>query len=262
MSSATVFPIARACILIRRCEEHFARQGWMTDGPVESLAPEARLLLDLREYLRQANIPDAPVSQAADYIGNFMAGKSLAADLIEAALTIAGTGYEADRAAIQARYRGRGVPQMDFMAPYFERLQAEPELGDGFRAALGSHLVACGNAGDTPDGLRRLTFEDYMGGPGTEYVAEEGASDTPEPASPIPDRGRDLPALLARLDIYVDATEHIPHGKGDADAVFPIMHSGTGFPAGVWCLLGQVREAQERGDTETTLRLLDRKSVV
>lgn len=115
--------------------------------------------------------PAAPVSP--EYIRNFMAGKALAADLIQAALTIAGTGYEADRAAIQARYRGRGVPQLDFLAPFFVRLQAEPQLADGFRAALGSHLVACGNAGDTPDGLRELPFEEYTGGPGTKYVAEE-----------------------------------------------------------------------------------------
>lgn len=101
----------------------------------------------------------------------FMAGKALAADLVEEAIALDDAGD--DGGELEASYRGRGVAQNSFALRYLRQVIEQPDLLDGFSAALSCTLAAAGSANAAPEELRSLTFEDCIGGPNTKYISDE-----------------------------------------------------------------------------------------
>jgi hypothetical protein len=101
---------------------------------------------------------------------DFMAGKALAADMIEEAEAIATEG----RAELEASLRGRDVPQDLFVAKYLEAVNADTSLAQGFEAGLSGNLVATCTGGNlSGDFVRQLTVDECHGSPDTKYMAEE-----------------------------------------------------------------------------------------
>jgi len=104
----------------------------------------------------------------------FLAGVALCADMIQVAIDLDAAGDdECDAASLWACVRGRGVQQRSFAAEFLNKITAQPELLEGFAAALSSHLVATGNGGEDPYQLKNFTERDHVGGPDTMYLEEE-----------------------------------------------------------------------------------------
>jgi hypothetical protein len=105
---------------------------------------------------------------------HFMAGKALAADLLDAAQSLSAD----NTVELLAMYRGRNVPQVVFMRDYFETVVARPHLAEGFFASL-SAFTALAFAGPIdPEQIREATYLDCVGGPDTVYVEEEETQST------------------------------------------------------------------------------------
>lgn len=88
-------------------------------------------------------------------VENFMRGKCLAAYLVKTAEPHT----DGDDASLNASYRDDGVPQVNFARPMLERLLAEPDLMDGFSAALSSMLAELGKPSGTGEGTAVLSYE-------------------------------------------------------------------------------------------------------
>jgi hypothetical protein len=107
----------------------------------------------------------------------FMAGKGLAADMLERG-QILGSSTTDHTAHLEAYYRGRGVPQDVFVRPYFDKIENEPALREGFMAALSEIMV--NGEGANAEHMREATYLDCVGGPETEYMSEEGVEPVSE----------------------------------------------------------------------------------
>lgn len=117
--------------------------------------------------------PDWPTESYEDaYARDFMAGKSLGADLLDAAIAAEAEG---DHSELLAYYRGRDTTQKEFVRPFFDAVRADPSLADGFFAVLSGHLICAPEAGAVPDSVRSASYEDCVGGPDTKYMAEDMA---------------------------------------------------------------------------------------
>lgn len=136
----------------------------------------------------------SPQRPDAKTLRNFMLGKGLAARMIAKAIEISEEG--SDRAYLEARYRGRDVPQDVFVRPFFASLLANPEMLDGFMAALANTLVTAGSGNDCPEKMSSLLWDDIAGHVDTKYCADEVAP----PAEP-----RALDLILDKLDKHLNA---------------------------------------------------------
>ena len=135
-----------------------------------------------------------PQRPDAKTLRNFMAGKALVADIVTKAREISDEG--SDRAFLQARYRGRNIPQDVFVRPFLQKLLGKPELLEGFAAALGDTLALAGNALECPDATRATTWDDIVGHAHTQYCAEE---------EPLPVERQPLEIILDKLDEHLTA---------------------------------------------------------
>lgn len=157
--------------------------------------------------------------EAAD---NFMAGKALAADLIEVSLAANRTG---DRADLLAKYRGRNVSQDVFARDYLDAVHARPHLVEGFCAGLSAFLASAPTAALTPASVREASYLDCVGGPDTVYEGDEinvsGAQPpTQPPASlaPEPDWVTGMLRILGKLSELARAAGQIdPGGRSNTE---------------------------------------------
>ncbi len=143
------------------------------DAYLGAQSPEAK------RRQRSGSVAVPPTSHAADE-ATFMAGKALVAEMVGKAQAISEAG--SDQAALEAAYRGRGVPQDVFTRPYIEAVAADEKLRTGFCAALASVLQQAGSAMDGPSTIRSITFKEWTGGPDVKYTAEQDEeSDSADP---------------------------------------------------------------------------------
>lgn len=166
--------------------------------------------------------PPLPITAVDQLVADaFMSGKDLCCELVEEAIRIEQSG--SDESELSAAWRGRGVPQNNFARRFLTKVIEEPELLEGFSAALSCTLRCAGTANDNPGSMRAVTFEDFVGGPDTKYTSEEGLEE-PAPAEPEVtftnpiEVGMD--AILSRIDMFLEGLEHV----GIGDAAYTALH--------------------------------------
>jgi hypothetical protein len=189
------------------------------------LRPACETLEAISKILDDASVePKAPPLPPTDEeIAAFMKGKAKAADMVAEAIDISERG--SDEAGLEARWRGKGKPQHAFARKYLVELIERPELLDGFAAALSNTVECAGRGNDSPDTMRALSFEDYIGGPGTNWDLGDGSTvddvDSSD-AAPVFTTPQELglDGILQRLDTYLEGMEHVHIG----DEVHDVLH--------------------------------------
>lgn len=145
---------------------------------------------------------------------NWLRGKDLCADMVAEAIKFSGDAM--DRADLQATFRGRGVEQHVFVRPYFDKAQADPDMLEGFLAALSSTLAVAGPANDDPASMQDLTWDDCVGTPETVYMTEE--------VSPGEEWRMEVDKLLREANAkFLDALGTEIRDKGEISAAVPLL---------------------------------------
>ncbi|MDB5956747.1 hypothetical protein [Ramlibacter sp.] len=198
-------------------------------GLLEILEPVAVRLEAISTIAGECGLKDVPPLQNARseeaLVPAFMEGKAVCADMVAAAETFEGS----DEAALEAAYRGPGVPQNVFTERFFDKVVQRPELRRGFLAALASKLVG----GDSSDQIRSLRYEEWFGGAAVRYLAGG------QPATVLVDSVRENLTNLATV-----AKEMFERGLLDQDTSEQLKEaSDAAFQAELSLSMADTRQA-------------------